>query len=116
MLTWLFAELFELGGGGEFTVLFELVVPLFDGADGVRIELTLKSDEGLGDVNTVVEFVNGALVDEVSEPGFEPGTIVDGGGVFGGVVGEVEPSLVDDDTTVSSMSTGLCSWSRIIFK
>ena len=94
-----------LTGGGEVT-LFD--VP-FECADGVRIELTLKSEEGFGEVNTVVEVVD--VVDEVSD-------VVDanvGGGVFGGVVGDVEPSRVDDDTTVSSMSTGLCSWSRIIF-
>lgn len=118
MLTGLLAEMFELlGGTGEVTALF-VVPPLFDGADGVRIELTLKSDEGLGDVNTVVDVVD-ALVDEVSEPMVVDKPALDpmqvGGGVFGGVVGDVEPSRVDDETTVSSMSTGLCSWSRIIF-
>ena len=113
MLTGLLAELFELGDG-EVTALFE--VPLLVGADGVKIELTLKSDEGLGEVNTVVEVVD-ALVDEVSEPIDVVAVLIQvGGGVFGGVVGDVEPSRVDDETTVSSMSTGLCSWSRIIFR
>ena len=93
-------------GGGEVT-LFD--VPL--DADGVKIELTLKSEEGFGEVNTVVEVVD--VVDEVSDVVDGPNVV--GGGVFGGVVGDVEPSRVDDDTTVSSMSTGLCSWSRIIF-
>jgi len=93
-------------GGGEVT-LFD--VPL--DADGVKIELTLKSEEGFGEVNTVVEVVD--VVDEVSDVVDGPNVV--GGGVFGGVVGDVEPSRVDDDTTVSSMSTALCSWSRIIF-
>ena len=87
-----------------------MVGPLLppEGAEGVKIELTLKSEDGFGDVNTVVEFVE-ALVEKVSDPDV-------GGGVFGGVVGDVDPNRVDDETTVSSMSTGLCSWSRIIYR
>ena len=82
----------EVGGrGGDVTDegVFE--------AEGVSRELTLKSDEGLGDVNTVVVEVEAV------------GVVVLGGGVFGGVVGA--EAIVVDDT--SSMSTGLCSWSLI---
>ena len=93
----------ELGGkGGEVTDegVFE--------ADGVSRELTLKSDEGLGEVNTVVVEVDAVEVVEV-----KLGEVVLGGGVFGGVEGE-SPGAIEDDET-SSMSTDLCSWSLICF-
>ena len=88
----------ELGGkGGDVTDegVFE--------ADGVSRELTLKSDEGLGEVNTVVVVEVDAEV--------EAGEVGLGGGVFGGVEGE-PPGAIEDDET-SSMSTDLCSWSLI---
>ena len=81
----------------------------------------LKSEDGLGDVNTVV--VEAVLVlgtDEVIvvvlelESGMVDTVVLLGGGVQGGVEGGVPP-ILDDETMVSSMSTGLCSWSRIIF-
>jgi hypothetical protein len=77
-------------------------------ADGVRIELTLKSEDGFGEVNTVVEAVEvGAAAEVVVEE-------LEAGGVVGGVV---HGDPIDDDTTVvSSMGTGLCSWSRIVCK
>jgi hypothetical protein len=77
-------------------------------ADGVRIELTLKSEDGFGEVNTVVEAVKvGAAAEVVVEE-------LEAGGVVGGVV---HGDPIDDDTTVvSSMGTGLCSWSRIVCK
>lgn len=66
------------GGGGEVTDdgVFE--------ADGVRIELTLKSEDAFGDVMVVVGAVE-AVVESV----------VDIGGVVGGVATVVE----DDETT-----------------
>ena len=88
----------ELGGrGGDVTEegVFE--------ADGVSRELTLKSDEGLGEVNTVVVVEVDAVV--------EAGEVGLGGGVLGGVEGE-PPGAIEDDET-SSMSTDLCSWSLI---
>ena len=97
----------ELGGrGGDVTEegVFE--------AEGVSKELTLKSDDGLGDVNTVVV----VEVDAVVEFAMEFGVEGLGGGVFGGVEGEFPPPpgvafIVDEET--SSMSTDLCSWSLI---
>ena len=88
-------------GGGEVTE--EGVLD----AEGVRIELTLKSDDGFGEVNTEV-----VVVDPVEAGGVE--AVGGGGGVFGGVVGEAEPNLVELLTSVSSISTGLCSWSLIL--
>ena len=98
----------ELGGrGGDVTEegVFE--------AEGVSKELTLKSDDGLGDVNTVAVVV--VEVDAV-EFAIELGVVGLGGGVFGGVEGEFPPPpgvafIVDEET--SSMSTDLCSWSLI---
>ena len=95
----------EVGGrGGDVTEegVFE--------AEGVSKELTLKSDDGLGDVNTVVV----VEVDAVVEFVMEFGVVGLGGGVFGGVEGELFPpafAIVDEET--SSMSTDLCSWSLI---
>ena len=97
----------ELGGrGGDVTEegVFE--------AEGVSKELTLKSDDGLGDVNTVAVVV--VEVDAVVEFAMEFGVEGLGGGVFGGVEGELFPpafAIVDEET--SSMSTDLCSWSLI---
>ena len=95
------AELLEVTGPGEVTpVLFELVNLLTpELTDGVKIELTLKSEDGLGEVNTVVEVVDALVVENVSEPVVR-GDV--GGGVVGGVegdplgdpVGDVEPNRV----------------------
>ena len=44
------------------------------------------------------------------------GVVVEfGGGLHGGVEGGVPP-ILDDETTVSSIGTGLCSWSRMIWR
>lgn len=86
------------------------------------MELTLKSEDGLGDVNTVV--VEAVLVlgtDEVIvvvlelESGMVDTVVLLGGGVQGGVEGGVPP-ILDDETTVSSIGTELCSWSRMIWR
>jgi len=77
------------------------------------MELTLKSEDGLGDVNTVV--VEAVLVlgtDEVIVVMVDTVVLL-GGGVQGGVEGGVPP-ILDDETTVSSIGTELCSWSRMI--
>ena len=77
----------------------------------------------MGDVNTVV--VEAVLVlgtDEVVVVvlELESGVVFDtvvvlGGGVHGGVDGGVPP-ILDDETTVSSIGTELCSWSRMIWR
>ena len=87
------------------------------------IYIYLKSEDGLGDVNTVV--VEAVLVlgtDEVVVVvlEIESGVVFDtvvvlGGGVHGGVDGGVPP-ILDDETTVSSIGTELCSWSRMIWR
>ena len=44
------------------------------------------------------------------------GVVVEfGGGLHGGVEGGVPP-ILDDETTVSSIGTGLCSWSRMFWR
>ena len=44
------------------------------------------------------------------------GVVVEfGGGLHGGVEGGVPP-ILDDETTVSSIGTELCSWSRMIWR
>ena len=76
----------------------------------------------MGDVNTVV--VEAVLVlgtDEVIvvvlelESGMVDTVVLLGGGVQGGVEGGVPP-ILDDETTVSSIGTELCSWSRMIWR
>ena len=89
----------ELIGPGEVTPLFEVpLVPPLEGAEGVKIELTLKSEEGFGEVNTVVEVVAALVVDKVAEP-FVRGD-VGGGGVVGGVVGDPVGDPVGGDNRV----------------
>ena len=95
------AELLEVIGPGEVTpALLELVNLLTpELIEGVKIELTLKSEDGLGEVNTVVEVVDALVVENVSELVVR-GDV--GGGVVGGVVcdpvgdpvGDVEPNRV----------------------
>ena len=85
----------ELIGPGEVTPLFEVaLVPPLQGTEGVKIELTLKSEEGFGEVNTVVEVVDALVVDKVSEPVVR-GDV--GGGVVGGVVGDPVGDPVGDN-------------------
>jgi len=82
-------------GPGEVTpALFEFVNLLTpELTDGVKIELTLKSEDGLGEVNTVVEAVDALVVENVSEPVVR-GDV--GGGVVGGVVGDPVGDPVGD--------------------
>ena len=74
--------------------------------------MTLKSEDGFGEVSTVG--VDVLPVVDVSD------VVAFAGGVVGGVVGEDGPKVgagsdgVVAGTAVSSISTGLCSWSRII--
>ncbi len=89
------------GGGGEVTE-----DGVFD-ADGVRMELTLKSDEGFGEVSTV-------LVVAV-----ESDDVVEVGGVLGGVAGGELPELVASvasELLLLALRPLWCcsSWSRII--
>ena len=67
----------------------------------VEAVLVLGTDE----VIVVVLELESGMVDTV---------VLLGGGVQGGVEGGVPP-ILDDETTVSSIGTELCSWSRMIW-
>ena len=68
----------------------------------VEAVLVLGTDE----VIVVVLELESGMVDTV---------VLMGGGVQGGVEGGVPP-ILDDETTVSSIGTELCSWSRMIWR
>ena len=68
----------------------------------VEAVLVLGTDE----VIVVVLELESGMVDTV---------VLLGGGVQGGVEGGVPP-ILDDETTVSSIGTELCSWSRMIWR
>ena len=68
----------------------------------VEAVLVLGTDE----VIVVVLELESGMVDTV---------VLLGGGVQGGVEGGVPP-ILDDETTVSSICTELCSWSRMIWR